>query len=63
MASRIDKRELFEKTPVVKAIAIMAIPSIISQLISLIYNTVDAVFIGGVGNPFSVSLLQNKYRS
>lgn len=55
MASRTDKTGLFENTPVVKAIAVMAIPSIISQLINLVYNTVDAIFIGSVGNPYMVA--------
>lgn len=39
-------RELFEKTPVPKALAILAIPTIISQLITMIYNLADTVFIG-----------------
>lgn len=41
-----DKRELFEKTPVPKALATLAIPTIISQLISMIYNLADTFFIG-----------------
>ena len=55
--ARKDKRELFEKTPVVKAIAVMAIPSIISQIISLIYSAVDAIFIGSIGNHFMVAAI------
>lgn len=55
MAQKIEKRELFAHTPVVKAIAIMAVPSIISQLINLIYHTVDAIFIGQIGNPYMVA--------
>ena len=41
-----DKRELFENTPVPKALATLAIPTIISQLISMIYNIADTFFIG-----------------
>ena len=41
-----DKRELFEKTPVPKALATLAIPTIISQLISMIYNLADTFYIG-----------------
>ena len=41
-----DKREVFEKMPVVKALATLAIPTIISQLITMIYNIADSVFIG-----------------
>ena len=47
---QIDKTELFERTPVPKALAALAIPTIISQLINLIYNMVDAFFIGRAGN-------------
>ncbi|MBQ7565622.1 MAG: cation transporter [Oscillospiraceae bacterium] len=55
MAKQTDKRELFERTPVLRAITTMAIPTIISQLINLIYNTVDAIFIGRTGNPYMVA--------
>ncbi len=46
-----NKRELFEKTPVPKALATLAIPTIISQLISMIYNLADTFFIGMAGDP------------
>lgn len=41
-----QKRDLFEKAPVPKALAALAIPTIISQLITMVYNLADAVFIG-----------------
>lgn len=47
----VSKKELFESMPVPRAIAAMAIPTIISQLINLIYNTVDTIFIGRTGDP------------
>ena len=47
-----EKRELFEKAPVGRALATMAVPTIISQLINLIYNMVDAFFIGRTGNSY-----------
>lgn len=50
-----DKRYLFESMPVPKAIAQMAIPTIISQLINLIYNVVDTFFIGRTGNSYMVA--------
>ena len=50
-----DKRELFEKLPVPTALATMAIPTIISQLINLVYNMVDAFFIGRTGNSYMVA--------
>ena len=46
-----DKRELFERTPVPKALATLAIPTIISQLITMIYNLADTFFIGRANNP------------
>ena len=46
-----DKRELFEKTPVPKALATLAMPTIISRLISMIYNLADTFFIGLSNNP------------
>ena len=45
------KRELFEKMPVPKALATLAIPTIISQLISMIYNLADTFYIGLSKNP------------
>ncbi len=46
-----SKRELFEKTPVPKALATLAIPTIISQLISMIYNLADTFYIGLANDP------------
>ena len=46
-----NKRDLFEKMPVPKALATLAIPTIISQLISMIYNLADTFFIGMSDNP------------
>ena len=46
-----NKRELFEKTPVPKALATLAIPTIISQLITLIYNLADTFYIGMANDP------------
>ena len=49
------KTELFERVPVPRALAAMAIPTIISQLINLIYNMVDAFFIGRTGNAYMMA--------
>lgn len=46
-----SKRELFERTPVPKALATLAIPTIISQLISMIYNLADTFYIGLANDP------------
>ena len=49
------KKELFERVPVPKALATLAVPTIISQLISLIYNVVDTFFIGRTGNSYMLA--------
>ena len=48
-------KELFERMPVPKAVAAMAIPTIIGQLIILIYNMADTFFIGRTDNPLMVA--------
>lgn len=48
-------REIFETRPVPSALAKMAIPTIISQLITLIYNIADTWFIGQTNNPYMVA--------
>ena len=49
------KRDLFESMPVSKAIRAMAIPTVISQLINLIYSIVDTFFIGRTGNSYMMA--------
>lgn len=53
--SESKNRELFEHTPVARAVSKMAIPAIIGQLIILIYNMADTFFIGRTNNPFMVA--------
>ena len=50
-----DKTELFETMPVGKALLSMAIPTIISQLITMIYNLADTFFIGMSNDPYKVA--------
>ena len=52
-----EKKFVFESMSVPKAIKFMAIPTIISQLINLIYNMVDGLFIGRSGNPYMTASL------
>lgn len=54
-SSEVSKQDLFERIPIPKALATMAIPTIISQLINLIYNMVDAFFIGRTGNSYMMA--------
>lgn len=50
-----DKTQIFEKMPVPKALATMAIPTVVSQIITLIYNIADTWFIGQTDNPYMVA--------
>ncbi len=48
----IDKRvELFENTPVKKAVLKQIIPAIAGQMIALIYNLADTYFVGMLDDP------------
>lgn len=51
----VKNRDLFENMPVAKAVRTMAIPTIIGQLIILIYNMADTFFIGRTNNPYMVA--------
>ena len=50
------KKEIFENLPVPRALWVMAVPTVISQLINLIYNMVDAYFIGRTGNSYMMNV-------
>lgn len=49
------KQEMFESMPVPKAIAVMAVPTVISQLVNLIYNMVDTLYIGMTGDAYKTA--------
>ena len=49
------KTELFETMPVGKALLTMAVPTIVSQLITMIYNIADTFFIGMSNDPYKVA--------
>ncbi len=49
------KTALFETVSVPKALFTMAVPTIVSQLITLIYNMADTWFIGRTNNPYMVA--------
>ena len=48
----ISEKELFEEMPVAKAVATLAVPTIISQVVTMIYNLADTFFVGQIGNPY-----------
>ena len=50
-------RELFEEAPVPKAVALMAVPTMISMLVVVIYNMADTFFIGQTGDPLQVAAI------
>jgi multidrug efflux pump len=48
-------RALFESMPVWRALMTLALPTIISQLVILVYNLADTFFIGQTGDPYKVA--------
>lgn len=46
-----EKTELFEQAPVPKAVMTMAVPTIISSLVMVIYNLADTYFVSMLNNP------------
>ena len=59
MTAQMDEKknssEIFEKMPVPKALMTMAVPTIIGQLIVLIYNLADTFFVGRTNNPYMIA--------
>lgn len=47
--------EIFQTMPVPRALTKMAVPTIASQLIALVYNLADTWFIGRTNNPYMVA--------
>ena len=48
-------KEIFETLPVPRALREMAVPTVFSQLIILIYNLADTFFVGRTNNPYMVA--------
>lgn len=48
-------RELFETAPIPRAVAAMAVPTIIAMIVTMVYNIADTFFIGQTGNALMVS--------
>ena len=48
-------KQLFEDAPVLKAVLALEIPTVISQLITVVYNMADTFFMGQVGDPNQVA--------
>lgn len=50
-----NNREVFETMPIPRALATLAIPTIIGQLVVLIYSLADTFYIGRTNNPLMVA--------
>lgn len=50
-----DKKEIFEKAPVHKAVFSMALPTILSMIVIILYNMADTFFVGQTHNSLCVS--------
>ena len=48
-------KDIFESLPIAKTVRIMALPTIISQIIVLIYNMADTFYLGRTNDPFMVA--------
>lgn len=49
--TELSEKELFETVPVPRAVARLIVPTIISQIVTVIYNLADTFFIGRMGDP------------
>ena len=52
---KMNENELMSSLPVPKAVAKMAIPSVISSLVTVVYNMADTFFVGQTGDPLQVA--------
>lgn len=55
MIKSIEKEQLFTTIPVEKAVISLAIPTVIAQLMTVVYNMADTFFIGQLGDPNQVA--------
>lgn len=50
-----EKMQLFSDSPIHKAVLTLAVPTVISQLITVVYNMADTFFIGQLNNPLQIA--------
>ena len=50
-----DEHELMGSMKISKAVAKMAVPSVISSLVTVLYNMADTFFVGQTGDPLQVA--------
>ena len=53
--AKYTRQQLLKEVPVRRAVAAMALPTVISQIISIIYNLADIFFVGQIGDPNKVA--------
>lgn len=51
------EKRIFAELPIPKAVAIMVIPTIISQIITVVYNLADTWFVGLTGDAAAVAAI------
>ena len=52
-----EKQNIFENMSIPRAVATMAIPTILSQIVTMIYNLADTFFIGQMQDPYMVAAI------
>ena len=52
-----DRNEVFAALPVPRAVGVMVLPAIVSQIIHVIYNLADTWFVGLTGDPNAVAAI------
>ncbi len=52
------KNELFTTMPVGKAVAKLAVPTVISQIVIILYSLADTFFVGQIGDPNQLAALK-----
>ena len=50
-----DRERVFREYPVAKALRVMVVPAVVSQLIVLIYNMADTFYVGLTDNPYMIA--------
>ncbi len=57
MSTSKNRTWIFEEAPIGKAVWTMALPTVITQLINIIYNYADTWYVGRTGNPAMVAAM------
>ena len=54
-SSKPSREEVFRSLPLPRALRIMILPAVISQLIVLVYNMADTFYVAQTGSPYMVA--------